>query len=257
MSASLDSITFSYTSEDLFSDFSIYFDEGSFTVILGPSGCGKTTLLHFLAGLRTPTKGKISSPVFDNDVALHASTILGDPKTIPRRTSCVFQEPRLFPWRTVSENVRIPLRNLYSESETKDRVGCFLTLVGLEGKEHAYPAELSGGQKQRASLARAFAFPSSLVLMDEPFQSLDLPLRIQLMDVTLNLLKAEPRTVIAVTHDPREAIYLGDRVVVLGGKPVTVILDRPVDLSRADRSYTSSASASLEALLFSSLVNQA
>jgi len=255
MSVSLESITFSYTRDDLFRDFTIHFDEGSVAVLLGPSGCGKTTLLHFLAGLRIPMKGKISSPVFDTDTVENAAPIPGDPKAFSRRTSCVFQEPRLFPWRTVSENVRIPLHNLYSVSEAKDRVGYFLALVGLEGKGHAYPAELSGGQRQRASLARAFAFPSSLVLMDEPFQSLDLPLRIQLMDVTLDLLKAEPRTVIAVTHDPREAIYLGDRVVVLGGKPVNIVLDRPVDLSRADRSYSSSASASLEALLFFALVN--
>jgi len=255
MTVSLDSITFSYSGEDLFRDFSLHFDDSSLTVILGPSGCGKTTLLHFLAGLRTPAKGNISSPAFDHSTGENTSAMQGDTKVFSRRTSCVFQEPRLFPWRTVSENVRIPLRNLYSENEIDDRVGCFLSLVGLEGREHAYPAELSGGQRQRASLARAFAFPSSLVLMDEPFQSLDLPLRIQLMDVTLNLLKAEPRTVIAVTHDPREAIYLGNRVVVLGGRPVNVVLDRPVDLSSSDRSYSSSTSASFEALLFASLVN--
>ena len=255
MSVSLESITFSYTKEDLFKDFSIHFINGSVTVLLGPSGCGKTTMLHFLAGLRNPTTGKISSPVFDNDAFEGKATISVESQALLRRTSCVFQEPRLFPWRTVSENVRIPLRNLYSVNETRDRVHYFLTLVGLEGKEHAYPAELSGGQRQRASLARAFAFPSSLVLMDEPFQSLDFPLKILLMDLTLGLLKAEPRTVIAVTHDPREAIYLGDRVVVLGGRPVNIILDHPVDLSREDRSYSSNTAASLEALLFSALVN--
>jgi len=255
MSASLESITFSYTKDQLFKDFTIHFDRGSVTVLLGPSGCGKTTLLHFLAGLRSPNSGKIISPVFDDVTDEKPPKIIGDSRKFLRRTSCVFQEPRLFPWRTVSENVRIPLCNLFSASETKDRVGYFLALVGLDGKEDAYPEELSGGQRQRASLARAFAFPSSLVLMDEPFQSLDVPLRIQLMDVTLGLLKAEPRTVIAVTHDPREAIYLGDRVVVLGGQPVNIVLDRPVVLSRTDRSYSSSASASLEALLFSALVN--
>ena len=115
------------------------------------------------------------------------------------------------------------------------------------------PDELSGGQRQRAALARAFAYPAPLVLMDEPFQSLDLPLRLQLMDLLRELLLAEPRAVLMVTHDPREAIYLADRVAVLGRKPARVVLDEAIALPPEERAYSSTASAALEARLFTAL----
>jgi len=149
--------------------------------------------------------------------------------------------------------VEIPIARRYGKKEARERALRFLRLVGLEDKARAYPDTLSGGQRQRAAMARAFAFPSPVILMDEPFQALDLPLRLQLMDLFSDILKVEPRAAIVVTHDPREAIYLADRVTVLSGKPARATLDEALSLSRADRAYSSSAAAELEARLFAAL----
>jgi NitT/TauT family transport system ATP-binding protein len=232
MVLALEDVDFSYGADRLFSGFSFSFDLAGIHAVLGPSGCGKTTLLHLLAGLRLPTAGRIS----------------GAPSV-----GYLFQEPRLLPWRTVAQNVEIPLASFFNKKEAGERADRFLDLVGLSGKERSYPDELSGGQRQRASMARAFAYPSPLILLDEPFQSLDLPLRLQLMDLFRKLIAMEPRAGIMVTHDPREAIYLADRVSVIAGKPVRVVFDEPIDLSAEERAYSSSASAGLEARLFAAL----
>ncbi|GAB1481314.1 hypothetical protein MASR2M78_01290 [Treponema sp.] len=139
------------------------------------------------------------------------------------------------------------------KKQARERALHFLDAVGLSSKAASLPSELSGGQRQRVSVARAFAYPAPLVLMDEPFQSLDLPLRLQLMDLTLDLIASEKRLALAVTHDPREAIYLAKRALVIAGKPVCIVLDEAIELDRADRAYASSASAELEARLFASL----
>lgn len=237
MSVSVRKLRFSHGAEALFEDFSFALD-GRPTALLGPSGCGKTTLLRLLAGLLAPAGGR-----------------LGSPSEAPEggRVSFVFQEPRLLPWRTALENVALPLTSLLGRRAAAERAADYLAMVGLDAKSTAFPDELSGGQRQRVSIARAFAYPSELILMDEPFQSLDLPLRIQLMDLTLALLRKDSRDLLAVTHDPREAIYLADRVVVLSPAPVRIVLDEAVDLSRTDRSYASKAPAELEARLFTAL----
>lgn len=228
----LDSVAFSFPlCAPLFDGFSLDLPEGRTTAILGPSGCGKTTLLHLLARLYAPISGSVHAP----------------------RSSYLFQEPRLFPSRTILQNVAIPIENEFGKPAAKRRAEEFLAAVGLEGRERAYPDELSGGQRQRAALARAFAYPAPLMLMDEPFQSLDLPLRIQLMDLFFDLREREPRTAVVVTHDPREAIYMADRVIVLGNRPAAVVLDEALKLTATDRSYASSAAADLEARLFAAL----
>jgi len=234
----LDSATFGFGSEPLFRGFSLDLEDGSMTALMGPSGCGKTTLLHLIAGLYAPTAGT---------AARGADGML---------SAYIFQEPRLFPARTLLENVAIPVEKTFGRTGARERAGRFLSLVGLGGREGAYPDELSGGQRQRAALARAFAYPAPLILMDEPFQSLDLPLRIQLMDLIRELLAGEPRTALFVTHDPREAIYAADRVLALRGKPVEVVLDERIGLSRKDREYASSAGAVLEARLFAALASE-
>ena len=231
----LDSATFGFGSPELFSGFSLDLEEGSTTALMGPSGCGKTTLLHLIAGLYAPSSGT---------AARGAEGVL---------SAYIFQEPRLFPSRTLLQNVAIPIEKTFGRPGALERAGRFLSLVGLGGREGAYPDELSGGQRQRAALARAFAYPAPLILMDEPFQSLDLPLRIQLMDLISELLATEPRTALFVTHDPREAIYAADRVIALRGKPVEVALDERIGLARKDREYASSAGAVLEARLFAAL----
>ncbi len=238
----VDDLSFAYGREALFDRFSFRAEAGRPTVLLGPSGCGKSTLLALIAGLLLPSAGNVR--LADGQEAEGGA---------PRRVSFVFQEPRLFPWRTALENVAIPIEAIYGKKASRDRAREFLQAVGLGGLERALPDELSGGQRQRASIARAFAYPAPLVLMDEPFQSLDLPLRIQLMDLTLDLLERERRIAVAATHDPREALYLADRAVVIAGRPVRVVLDERIDLPQADRAYSSVTAAPLEARIFAAL----
>jgi NitT/TauT family transport system ATP-binding protein len=168
----------------------------------------------------------------------------------------VFQEPRLLPWLTVLENVSLPIRRL-AGSGARSRARYFLELVSLGGRLDAYPGELSGGQRQRVSIARAFAYPAPAVFMDEPFQSLDIPLRIELMEATLGLLEREPRLLIAVTHDPREAVRLGKRILILGHYPGGIVFDEISALSGEERSYGAPDHSLLEGRLLRVLKDSA
>lgn len=234
MQWNIDGLGFSYGSHTIFDNFTLSCSADKRIAILGPSGCGKTSLLHLLAGLRVPDSGRIQC-------------------SEEAKVSFVFQESRLLPWLNVVQNVALPIEKKLGKKAALETALQYLSLVGIEDKKDSMPSALSGGQKQRVALARAFAFPSHTILMDEPFQSLDLPLRIQLMDVTLSMLEAEPRLLIAVTHDPREAIYLSDRILVLSRTPAHIVMDEEVRLSRMDRAYSSKAPAELEARLFSAL----
>jgi NitT/TauT family transport system ATP-binding protein len=209
-------------------------------VLLGASGCGKTTLLRLMAGLLEPSGADPDSVVVrDGEV------------------SFVFQESRLLPWRTVLENVSLPLERSLGRAAARDRALEFLRKVSLEDRAGAYPAELSGGQAQRVSFARAFAHPAPIILMDEPFQALDIPLRLRLMETTRSLLEQENRLAALVTHDPREAIFLGRRILILGSHGQGIVYETAVDLSREDRAYGSPAQASLESQLLKVLYEQA
>jgi NitT/TauT family transport system ATP-binding protein len=243
-SISATDLSFAYNGKRIFENLNFYLDgnpgissNGNLgqnpLVILGPSGCGKTTLLKLLAGLLRPDAGAFA--VFSGETA--------------GGCSFVFQEPRLLPWKTVLDNVRLPAEPLLGKARAGERARHFLRQVSLEEKAAAYPEELSGGQKQRVSFARAFTFPGSVLLMDEPFQSLDIPLRIQLMDLTRSLLEASPRLALVVTHDPREAVYLGRRIMVLGNPPAGLVFDKTLNLESKDRAFGSEAQNRLEAEL--------
>jgi NitT/TauT family transport system ATP-binding protein len=169
----------------------------------------------------------------------------------------VFQESRLLPWLTVLENVGLPIERGLGRAAARDRALQFLRRVSLEDKAGAYPPELSGGQAQRASFARAFAHPAPIILMDEPFQALDIPLRLRLMETTRSLLEQENRLAVLVTHDPREAVFLGRRILILGNHGQGIVHETVVDLSQEDRSYGSPAQARLEAQLLKVLYEQA
>jgi NitT/TauT family transport system ATP-binding protein len=214
-------LSFGFGERPIFQDLHLRLGDAGPVAILGPSGCGKTTLLRLMAGLLRPQAGaiRIRGPVENGAV------------------SFVFQEPRLFPWLTVLENVSLPVKRMMGKKGAEDRARRLLALVSLEDRERAYPGELSGGQRQRVSVARAFAYPAPILCMDEPFQSLDIPLRLQLTDLILTLLKAEPRLVLTVTHDPREAVYLARRILVLGPPPGGPVLDEPVPLLPEKRIY--------------------
>jgi NitT/TauT family transport system ATP-binding protein len=233
VSIRLQNVSFGFEKDTpLFQHFSLDIDDEGPVVILGSSGCGKTTLLRLMAGLLKPDNGMIGQE--------------GEP-------SFVFQENRLLPWYTVLENTMLPIEVRLGKSPARERTLRFLRLVDLEEKAAAYPGELSGGQAQRTSIARAFAFPSPVIFMDEPFQSLDVPLRLQLMDLVRSLLTEEKRLAVMVTHDPREAVYLGRRVLILGCPPKGIVFDERIDLKPEERSYGSAIMGKLEARLLDTL----
>ncbi len=185
--------------------------EGEFVCVVGPSGCGKTTLGSVLCGLLRPSvgevriKGNVIDPARDN-------------------VSMVFQDASLWPWRTVEQNVRVGLEIKRVPREEADRrVAELLALVNLRGFEHQYPYQLSGGMKQRVSIARAFATHSDLVVMDEPFVALDAPTREAMQAETLRLWRDLKRSVLFVTHNLEEAIFLAQRIIVLSARPARVL----------------------------------
>jgi NitT/TauT family transport system ATP-binding protein len=236
---SVKNISFAFNGKPLFENFSLDLDEGNPTVILGPSGCGKTTLLRLIAGLLKPQSGEICR---------------GEPGNM-EKVSFIFQEPRLLPWYRVLKNVMIPLEGPLGKKEAQDRAHYFLEMVSLGNKTETYPDKLSGGERQRVSMARAFAYPGPLILLDEPFQSLDIPLRLELMDIFLDLIHREKRRALIVTHDPREAIYMGERILVLTHPPGGIVLDIKVSLSREERAYGSPAHGELERTLVKALAD--
>jgi NitT/TauT family transport system ATP-binding protein len=174
---------------------------GEFVALVGPSGCGKTTLLNLASGWLTPSGGRVERPP---------------------RVRMVFQQDGLFPWRTVRENVLLGLRHVPDSAERLRRAEAMIQLVGLSGFAEHYPHQLSGGMRQRAELARAVAGDTDLLLMDEPFSSLDYLTRLRLRAELARLLRERPRTVVLVTHDIEEAAQLADRVLVLSDRPAHV-----------------------------------
>ncbi|HWD22900.1 MAG TPA: ABC transporter ATP-binding protein [Burkholderiales bacterium] len=199
--------------------------EGEFITVIGPSGCGKSTLLHMIGGF---------IPADGGTVEVYGSRVSGPG---PDR-GMMFQEFALFPWKTVAGNVAWGLETQgFSREKTDETVRKYLEMMGLWDFRHHFPAELSGGMKQRAALARVLAFDPKVLLMDEPFGALDAQTR-EVMQGELTLLwERTGKTVVFVTHDIEEAVYLGDRVVVLTGRParvkeeVEVALPRPRDLT--------------------------
>ncbi|MFI7676301.1 ABC transporter ATP-binding protein [Actinophytocola sp. NPDC049390] len=192
--------------------------------IVGPSGCGKSTLLRCIAGLTKPTAGEIS---------LHGDAVQG----VPNDLAVVFQDysRSLFPWLSVRGNVEFPLRTrVRGRAERRRRAEEALRWVDLEAAAGKYPWQLSGGMQQRVSIARALACQPALLLMDEPFASVDAQTRADLEDLLLRVRREHQSTVLLVTHDIDESVYLGDRVLVLSKSPASIVADLPVGLP-ADR----------------------
>jgi ABC-type dipeptide/oligopeptide/nickel transport system ATPase component len=196
--------------------------EFSFVSVLGPSGCGKTTLLRIVGGLIEPTSGFV--------------LVDGKPVTGPRNGSgMVFQYIGLLPWRTVEENVFFSRemrehRSLTGEERSKTRE--FLNLVGLQGFEQSFPHQLSGGMQQRVGIARALAIEPDVLLMDEPFGALDAQTRLVLQDELLRICNEYRATVMFITHDIDEAIYLSDRIIVMSRRPGEVKFSVDVNLPK-------------------------
>ena len=192
---SVKNLNITFDQKIIYKDFSLDFESNKITALLAPSGAGKTTLLKAISKQE-------------------------------KNSSFLFQNPRLLPWKTVFENLTLPLENTnLSKEEIIQRGNYFLSKVGLLDRKSDFPKNLSGGEKQRVAMARSFAYPSSLLLMDEAFQSQDLGLKLKLMEDFLQLSKSENKTVILVTHDIREAICLADRLLVLKGSPHQIVMD--------------------------------
>jgi NitT/TauT family transport system ATP-binding protein len=193
-----------------FANIDMSIGEREFVALLGPSGCGKTTMLRLFAGLEHPTSGEV---------------FVGHRRVIgpgPDR-AVVFQQFALFPWMTVRQNIEFGLRCMgIDRNERRDRSRHYIKLMKLSGHEDAFPHQLSGGMQQRVAIARSYAVNSDVLLMDEPFAALDTQTR-QIMQESLSeLILREPKTVLFVTHSVEEALYLADRVIVLGCRPANI-----------------------------------
>lgn len=205
-------------------DVNFSLDAGTFTSLVGPSGCGKSTLLRIIDGLLPPDSGEVR---IGGERVVEPSLDRG----------FVFQQFNLLPWRTVIANVEFGLENLrVKKQERRARAERVLKLVDLEGFEHYYPGQLSGGMQQRVGLARALAVEPTLLLMDEPFGSVDDQTRMLLQEELLKIWEQSQKTVMFVTHDIEEALFLGDQIVVMRARPsrITRIVDVPFGRPRTD-----------------------
>lgn len=211
MSFSIRNLTKRFGNLLVLDQLSFSFEPSSIMAILGPSGCGKTTLLNIVAGMISPDSGEIE---------------------LSGKEGCsyCFQEPRLLDWLTAEENVRYALSGLGDRERMERRIERFLGEAGLESFRAYYPPQMSGGMQKRLALARAFAYPAELLLLDEAFSAVDLRQKRELMNAFLNLWKEERPTVFMVTHDIHDALLLADKVVVLGPRPAKVrgIVDIPI-----------------------------
>lgn len=220
----LDGVDFSYDATRILDGIELSIPTGQFVTLLGASGSGKSTLLRLIAGLQFPERGRL---------AWKGNAIAGP----GLERGVVFQDYALFPWMSVVDNIAIAIGKARPETRKADRqaeAADYLKKVGLESAIGKYPFELSGGMRQRAAIARALALGSPLLLMDEPFGALDPVNRAKLQDLLLEIWEAATpkKTIVFVTHDVDEALYLGDRVVILGSTPGRVIADLPVEFPR-------------------------
>ncbi len=206
----------------VFEGLNVAVEEGEFVTLVGVSGAGKSTLLRVIADLIPPFKGSVK---------------VDTPKDASKRPiAMVFQSANLMPWRRVNNNITLGLEGIdVSEDLKRQRVDWTLKLVGLDGYADRWPYQLSGGERQRIGIARALAIDPNILLMDEPFGALDAITRTGLQDELLQIWKETGKSVLFVTHDIEEAVYLGDRVLLLGQKPARIVEEYEVNIPRDSR----------------------
>jgi NitT/TauT family transport system ATP-binding protein len=236
MSLEINSLYKDFNEISLFRDFSIDFQEGTITCILGPSGCGKTTLLNIIGNIIMPDRGSLTG--FDEKIM-----------------SYIFQDHRLLPWKTVKGNIEFVLSKDLPAEEREKLINHFIRLVELEGFADYYPSKLSGGMRQRVSIARAFASPSDIILMDEPLKGLDIKLKLNLIQTFSRIWEADKRTVIFVTHDVDESLLLSNEIVVFSKAPVQIVSRHTVEIPATNRSLDSDYLKKLKHRLLNALGN--
>ncbi len=215
----LSGVSRSFGKVEVIDNLDLNIEAGEFVAVVGPSGCGKTTLLNLLSGFDSPSTGSLQK---NGQIRM------------------VYQQDGLFPWKTVSQNIALGLRGLQNPELRDSQLRDLLHLIRLEGFENHYPHQLSGGMRQRVELARALAGSSDILLMDEPFSSLDYLTRLRMRHELARILKERPRTVVLVTHDLEEAAQLADRVIVLSERPArirdqfTISAPRPRELTHPE-----------------------
>jgi len=225
----LEGVSHAYGASDVLAveDLSIAVETGEFAAVVGPSGCGKSTLMKLATGLQIPRAGKV--------------TVAGTPVNAPVKIAgMAFQAPTLLPWRSTVENLLLPLEIVEPyrgemrrrKAEFRERAERLLTSVGLAGQGSKFPWELSGGMQQRTSLCRALIHEPQLLMLDEPFGALDAFTREELWCVIRDLHAARKITVVLVTHDLREAVFLADRVFVMSSRPGRIVVERKIDIPR-------------------------
>lgn len=234
-------------SVDILKNIDLEFKKGEFICIVGASGCGKSTLLRMISGLESIEEGEI--------------TVGGEKVTRPTlKTGMVFQESRLFPWSSVEKNIEFGItasgKNRIDKDKKKELVDGLIDLVGLKGFEKAIPKQLSGGMQQRVSIARGLINNPDVLLLDEPFGALDAITRINMQNEILRIWEREKKTMVLVTHDIDEAIYLGDKVVVLSSRPGTLRKVFTVDIPR-ERDRNSPEFAAIRSQIYKEFFNDA
>ena len=216
---SIQNVQKSFANEQVLKDIDLNIEKGEFVSLLGPSGCGKSTLLNIVAGLLSPTEGTV--------------TLENQPIIKPGKDrGMVFQQPALFPWLSVEENVMFPLKKEMKKKEASELAQKYLQLVQLSAYAKHSPHELSGGMQQRVAIARALAMNPSVLLMDEPFGALDEQTRIRLHAELEKIWLETKKTILFVTHSIQEAIKLSDRIIVMGTHPGTILKDIHVKIER-------------------------
>ncbi|HFE9682255.1 TPA: ABC transporter ATP-binding protein [Clostridium perfringens] len=212
MSIKLINIEKNFGNKKIYDKFSLNFEEGKINCILGKSGCGKSTLLNIIANLEEINSGEIIG--------------------VPEKIAYVFQEDRLIEWNSIYTNMELPLLKFYTKDEREEKIKNILREVELEDYIKSYPKELSGGMRQRANIARALLYNGELLLMDEPFKSLDKSIKENIIKIFKKNHLEKNNTVIMVTHDINEALSLGDNIFILGGSPA-ILMDKFKDVQRS------------------------
>ena len=212
MSIKLINIEKNFGNKKIYDKFSLTFEEGKINCILGKSGCGKSTLLNIIANLEEINSGEIIG--------------------VPEKIAYVFQEDRLIEWNSIYTNMELPLLKFYTKDEREEKIKNILREVELGDCMNSYPKELSGGMRQRANIARALLYNGELLLMDEPFKSLDKSSKENIIKIFKKNHLEKNNTVIMVTHDINEALSLGDNIFILGGNPVS-LMDKFKDVQKS------------------------